>query len=388
MDVVDDIDVRVKAIPPKDCRDVRGGAAAEGLEEGRPGGDDSMGVIVSDGGDAAKSERRGELKSITTGTDVQGGVTSEEKSSLNSMEVCEEEEIGGKILEAEKQAPSQSDDAEDAGGRSLDEKVSNANANAGDCGDERVGARDGERSEEQTIGPPSNGVEVREEGMSEAFSSVADNEPRDDGGVREACSAQEPGSGVGYLDRIRGGDDISRSINLNSINVNPNAIPRAEFRKIWDPVRQLELFAAADSESGAGSISIPGNVQRNVPETSPAAVALAEGDGEEEMEGGGDGASSSCSGSSVAVSVVGGLGNGAGSTCSSSSSSNKPAVKVAAQPGRAVWCQDGETVFLLNHEGESKGGKRGGVRGGDILTPLNRLETILIFSSNFYGQKS
>lgn len=359
MDVDDDIDVRVKTIPPNDCGDVGGGgsskrdlggAAAEGLEEGRP----PMDVDVSEG----NSEGQGELEGITTSTDVQGGVTSREKASLNSMEVCEGEETVEDMFVAGKQAPSRSDDAEDVGGRSLDEKVSNT-------ADERVGARDGERREGQTFGPPSNSVEVREEGMSEASSSVADNE---DGGVREVCSTKEPGSGMRYLDGIRGGDDSIRSINLNSINVNPNAVPRAEFRKIWDPVRQLELFSAADNESGAGSISVPGNVQRNVPETSPAAVALAEGDGEEEMEAGGDGASSSCSGSSyggsVAVSVVGGLGNGAGSTCSSSS--NKPAVKVAAQPGRAVWCQDGETVFLLNHEGEKRGKE----------TPLNPFETI------------
>lgn len=400
---MDDIDVRIKRTPSGDYGDVvgggnskrsLGGAAAEELREGKPRGDDAMGVIVDGDGNAANGERHRELKGITAGIDVQGGVTSGavgEKATLNSTEVSAGEEAEremlatGKIV-AEKQAPSRSGDAKGSvcvGGRSLDEKVSDA---AGDCDDERVGARvdargkSGEKSEERVYGPPSifGGVDVREEVMSEASSCVAD----EDGGVRQTCSRKESGSGARDLDRIRGevgaGDDSSRSINLNSIsvsvNVNPNAIPRAEFRKIWDPVRQLELFAAADSESGAGSVSVPGNVQRNVPETSPAAVALAEGDGEEEMEAdaccaGGDGASSSCSGSSyggsVAVSVVGGLGNGAGSTCSSSS--NKPAGKVAVQPGRAVWYQDGETVFLLNHEGDIRGGTRGGVRGSPLV---------------------
>ena len=48
----------------------------------------------------------------------------------------------------------------------------------------------------------------------------------------------------------------------------------------------------------------------------------------------------------------------AGSAASSGSggSGSKPAGRAPVQPGRTAWCEDGETLFILSHEGKVVGG--------------------------------
>lgn len=104
----------------------------------------------------------------------------------------------------------------------------------------------------------------------------------------------------------------------------PMNAQRARTIKIWDPVQQLQLFSPATS-TASGKCSGTGEKTVIEPTAGTTGVEIAFPPG------------------SASGSVSGGGGSGSGS---------KPQSRIPVQPGRAAWCEDGETFFLLNHEGE------------------------------------
>lgn len=110
----------------------------------------------------------------------------------------------------------------------------------------------------------------------------------------------------------------SSDVNMDS-TVNAQ---RARTVKIWDPVQQLQLFSAVTS-TATGKCS--GTDEKAVIE--PTADTAGVGAGFPPGSGSGG--------------VSGGGGSG-----------SKPQSRTPVQPGRAAWCEDGETIFLLTHEGE------------------------------------
>lgn len=96
---------------------------------------------------------------------------------------------------------------------------------------------------------------------------------------------------------------------------------RARTIKIWDPVQQLQLFSALTSTA---TETCWRNDKRTDVETRAGTASDEAG---------------FPPGSATAGVSVGGSGSRAHS-------------RTPVQPGRAAWCEDGETLFLLNHEGE------------------------------------
>lgn len=112
--------------------------------------------------------------------------------------------------------------------------------------------------------------------------------------------------------------------------------------KIWDPVKQLELFSSSIATSADElHCSMPGK------NSGCSRTGFDSGSVNDRRTGPGINteANTSASGGEAPLSA------GSAGSSGSGGSSSKPAGRAPVQPGRAAWSEDGETLFMLSHEG-------------------------------------
>ena len=334
-----------------------------GVEVGDDGGGTRARVVIVD-------VLGGEIENITGSdpTTSAGACAKEEGAGTEAGETS------GEKIGPERQAPA----ARCVGGDGVDRGVviesqprNDGVSSGGAVSGREAETRDAPRREVETTG-----------GKGPADISISDNTDRDS--IRDEADsvghvlcqgkgarAEEAGAGgVEGSCEDRSSFNARSGFRINSSNssINRGVVPCAEFRKIWDPVLQLELFAppavdsafsatAAASASGVSSIPDSGSDCSGYTGNDHAS-GKGQADADEEAGTGGetglaagDGASSTCSASSFGG-VAASIGNSSGSTSSNSNGNGRPSSRGAVQPGRAVWCHDGETVLLLSHEGE------------------------------------
>ncbi|CBJ31280.1 hypothetical protein Esi_0242_0022 [Ectocarpus siliculosus] len=189
----------------------------------------------------------------------------------------------------------------------------------------------------------------------------------------EAVPSAETGTGAGVG---AGAPAVGQSVGHKNI---VGSVGIAKLRKIWDPAvpRVEELFSAATTataaaastvcernatsgggsitgESGDGSISSSSERNSGSDSISRAGSSVRGGKGTVDTDAVRKEAlvssssspplpSTSCVGVTAVSSVSGGTSGG--------SSANRAVNRAAIQAGRVAWCDDGETFFLLNHEG-------------------------------------
>lgn len=202
------------------------------------------------------------------------------------------------------------------------------------CGDGGSGSNDSGRSHGDDQGITAASEVTLEE---EEIGKLVTPRPAEVGGGGAVVDSRQAGTEdlsehrAGFADIMGDGGDDTWTCGIsgrgcgNSSDVNMNSTvstQRARTVKIWDPVQQLQLFSAVTS-TATGKCS--GTDEKTVIE--PTAGTAGVGAGFPPGSGSGG--------------VSGGGGSG-----------SKPQSRTPVQPGRAAWCEDGETLFLLTHEGE------------------------------------
>lgn len=171
------------------------------------------------------------------------------------------------------------------------------------------------------------------------------------GGDGDGGGDVEEGIGITCGERNTAASEIWH-INSSSCDINTDRAKvrrtrfadarRARTIKLWDPVKQLELYSAVTTAAGAPQCTIPG-VIRDCSNTGldfgsvsdPRTGASIDTEANASAFGG------------EAPLPVGGTGAGG-----SVGGGSKPAGRAPVQPGRVAWCEDGETLFILSHEGK------------------------------------
>lgn len=177
------------------------------------------------------------------------------------------------------------------------------------------------------------------------------------GGDGDGGGDVEEGIGITYDERNTAASEIWH-INSSSYDINTDMAKvrrtrftdarRARTIKLWDPVKQLELYSAATTASGQLQCTMPGII-RDCSKTSLDFGSVSDPRTGPSID---TEANASAFGGEAPFSV-GGTGTGG-----SVGGGSKPAGRAPVQPGRVAWCEDGETLFILSHEGKAAGGSR------------------------------
>lgn len=171
---------------------------------------------------------------------------------------------------------------------------------------------------------------------------------------------------TGPLSAAEAEESLSAAVTTTASERNNGKLLMGNMEKLWDPVLQMDLFSCSSFSSSFSTTTTAG--------VAPPAAAVdpgsSNGRGAEdpgnclELGTGNDYSCDTSAGNknknNKNNSGAGAAGGGGAGACSGAGSGGlKATSKIPFQACRVTWCEDGETLFLLNHAGKQRGREKG-----------------------------